>query len=268
MYCKDKIVYTVQEGDTLYRLSRTYHTTVSDLILGNPGTNPYNLQAGMELNICPGDSWVSPREERTDNIREPEPVQKEQSVKNSEEMLRDAMRMALLDMAYWKYIYMVSVDAQEVGRQTEAPDMRSFRARAFQALEERLLEATDEITDIFAEYIPAEAVRRLRDILAEHVALTEEIMRVLKSGDMDNYDALIRKWYANASRIADFLGEQKPHFSGRETVNMLQRDLDLTQEAMEHQFGGEYAQSMEAFGNIKRQALELADHLVRGLSLR
>ena len=40
MYCQNRIVHTVQEGDSLYRIARQYHTTVTELILGNPGVNP------------------------------------------------------------------------------------------------------------------------------------------------------------------------------------------------------------------------------------
>ena len=57
MNCKNRIVYTVQAGDSLYKLSRQYKTTVTELILGNPGVNPYNLQVGMKLTICPGGEY-------------------------------------------------------------------------------------------------------------------------------------------------------------------------------------------------------------------
>lgn len=60
MYCQNRIVYTVQEGDSLYRLARQYRTTVTELILGNPGVNPYNLQVGMQLYICPGEDYEEP----------------------------------------------------------------------------------------------------------------------------------------------------------------------------------------------------------------
>ncbi len=52
MYCQNRISYRVQEGDSLYKLAKQFHTTVTELILLNL-VNPYNLQTGMRLTICP-----------------------------------------------------------------------------------------------------------------------------------------------------------------------------------------------------------------------
>ena len=60
MYCQNRIVHTIEQGDSLYRLARQYDTTVTELILGNPGANPYNLQVGMKLQICPGPDYDGP----------------------------------------------------------------------------------------------------------------------------------------------------------------------------------------------------------------
>lgn len=62
MYCQNRISYRVQEGDTLYKLSRQFHTTVTELILLNSGVNPYNLREGMRLTICPGEGYEPPEE--------------------------------------------------------------------------------------------------------------------------------------------------------------------------------------------------------------
>lgn len=58
MYCQNRISYRVQEGDSLYKLAKHFHTTVTELILLNSGVNPYNLQVGMRLTICPGEGYV------------------------------------------------------------------------------------------------------------------------------------------------------------------------------------------------------------------
>ena len=60
MNCQNKRTHIVQEGDSLYKLARQYRTTVTELILGNSGVNPYNLQIGMKLTVCPGEEYREP----------------------------------------------------------------------------------------------------------------------------------------------------------------------------------------------------------------
>lgn len=43
--------YVIKEGDTLYKISRTYEVSVSDLIMANPYINIYNLQINDEICI-------------------------------------------------------------------------------------------------------------------------------------------------------------------------------------------------------------------------
>lgn len=47
-------VYTIQPGDTLYRLSKGFGTTVNDILQANPGIDPNNLQVGQRINIPGG----------------------------------------------------------------------------------------------------------------------------------------------------------------------------------------------------------------------
>ena len=314
MYCQNKIVYTIQDGDSLYRLAKHFHTTVTDLILGNPGVNPYNLQLGMQLNICPGEDYDGP-EMRPENQRPgmgnqmpgmipgqgnpmpgmmpgqgnpmpgmipgqgnpmpgmmpgqgnpmpgmmpgqgnsmpEEEEETESEMENNVERLMEAMRLAWLDMLFWNRMYLMTVDADSKDQQ---------------AVEERALETADEITDVFASFLPINVVRQLRNLLTEHVELTGEIARTLKAGDTENYDNLIKQWYNNANQLANLLGNQNPYFGGRETRNLLLNYLDMTREAMELQFNGEYGQSIDVFRDIQKQVLEMADYFARGLLAR
>ncbi len=277
MYCQNRIVYTVQEGDSLYRLARQYDTTVTELILGNPGVNPYNLQIGMRLHICPGAGYEGPMPtpEGTNQNRPGMPVmpgtpgtpsmpsvpsmpgtpntETPSEQENMVESLMRAMRLSWLDLIYWTRMYLMSVDAG---------------SRDQQEIEERALQAADEITDVFANHLPIATTRQLRNLLTEHVELTGDLIRTQKEGNMENYDALIKEWYGNANQLASLLGEINPYFSGRETRNMLLNYLDMTRESIEQQLNGEYGMSIDTFRDLKKQVLEMADYLGRGLLAR
>lgn len=311
MYCQNRMVHTVQEGDSLYRLARQYHTTVTELILGNPGVNPYNLQVGMKLYVCPGESYVPPQGGsgttgnagnngstgntgmggNTGNVgnsgttgntgnggntgnagnsgttgntgigvvipggQRPGGNQTAGEMQNSVNQLFEAMRLAWLELIYWTRMYMMSVDS-------------GADAKEQYAVEGRLLETADAITDVFAERLPVAVTRQLRNLLVEHVEMTGQIIRTLKSGDMENYDRQIREWYANANQIATLLADQNPYFAGKETRNLLLNYLDMTREIIEHQMNGEYDQSIDTFRDLSDLVLELADYLARGLLAR
>lgn len=296
MNCNNRMVYTVQDGDSLYQLARQFDTTVTDLILGNPGVNPYNLQIGMRLNICPGGQnmfqmpgmsnrpgmsgmpsmpqnpemnnrpgmpsmpqnpemnnrpGMNNRPEMNDRSEMNDDTSNEMS--NAVEQLMREMRLAWLDLIFWNRMYLMSVDAGSKDQQE---------------IEERVLQAVDEITDVFAEFLPVAVTRQLRNLLAEHVELGGELIRMRKAGNMQNYDEVAKAWYANANQMAELLAQVNPYFGGREVRNMLLNYLDLTRESVEQQIKGAYGDSIESFRNLKTQVLDMADYFARGLLAR
>lgn len=56
MNCLQKVQYTIRRGDNLYQLSRYFQTTVQEILALNPGIDPYNLQIGRSIIICPANS--------------------------------------------------------------------------------------------------------------------------------------------------------------------------------------------------------------------
>ena len=305
MYCQNKIVHTIQAGDSLYKLSRQYHTTVTELILGNPGVNPYNLQIGMQLFICPGEGYVPPQNPGggntgggtgnagsgnmgggtgnagsgnmgggtgntgsgnmsggtgsmggnmgggTGNAGGSNETESERE--DSILRLNEDMRLAWLNHVYWTRMYLMSAVADNADQQ---------------AVEERLLETADEITDVFARYLPIATTRQLRNLLTEHIEIAGQIIQALKAKNMTDYDALVQEWYRNANQMAALFANYNPYFESRETRNMLLNHLDLTREEIEHQVNGEYEQSIDVFRDVEQQALALADYFARGLLAR
>lgn len=270
MYCQIKIVHTIQAGDSLYKLSRQYHTTVTELILGNPGVNPYNLQIGMQLFICPGEGYVPPQNPGGGNMGggtgnpgggsmgggTGNPGSNNETESEREDSilrLNEDMRLAWLNHVYWTRMYLMSAVADNADQQ---------------AVEERLLETADEITDVFARYLPIATTRQLRNLLTEHIEIAGQIIQALKAKNMSDYDALVKEWYRNANQMAALFASHNPYFESRETRNMLLNHLDLTREEIEQQVNGEYEQSIDVFRDVEQQALAMADYFARGLLAR
>lgn len=232
MYCNNPIEHTVRAGDTLYKLSRQYNTTVSSIILSNARINPYNLQVGMVLKICPGNITTRP-----DTL-------------SKENDLREQMRMAWLEHVYWTRMFIVSV-AGNIQDQQEIVG--------------RLLANVDRIVNLFARQYPQNEVNRLRELLTAHVELIGGLVTMMKERDNAHIPMQKDKLLANASEIARFLAEATPEFNEFEIKDMMDMHLELTEQEMEERLAGEYAQDIETFGRIERQAVQMADYFADGL---
>ena len=264
MYCQNRISYRVQEGDTLYKLAKQFHTTVTELILLNSGVNPYNLQTGMRLTICPGEGYVdnnesTPSEGNTSiPIKTPVggiviiPGTTTQPENNMGVDLRQRMRMAWLNHITLVKLYLISF-FENLSSQN--------------AWKDAVYKNAEEILAIFAQYYPASAMQRFRKLFMEHLRLTDEVAAGLKA-DPAFSGAAMENWYINAEEIASFLSRQTPAYNETELRKMFYDHLDMERQQMEAYLDGDYVTDIEIYLRSQQNMIELADFLTSGLLAR
>lgn len=288
MYCQNRISYRVQEGDSLYKLAKQFHTTVTELILLNSGVNPYNLQTGMRLTICPGEGYVDENESKPSegNTNKPTktpvggiviipgtttqpggttrpgtttqpgtatcPGTTTQPGNNMGVDLRQRMRMAWLNHITLVKFYLISF-FENLSSQN--------------AWKDAVYKNAEEILAIFAQYYPASAMQRFRKLFMEHLRLTDEVAAGLKA-DPAFSGAAMENWYINAEEIASFLSRQTPAYNETELRKMFYDHLDMERQQMEAYLDGDYETDIEIYLRSQQNMIELADFLTSGLLAR
>ena len=282
MYCQNRISYRVQEGDSLYKLAKQFHTTVTELILLNSGVNPYNLQTGMRLTICPGEGYVDENESKPSegNTNKPtktpvggiviipgtttrpgtttqpggttRPGTTAQPGNNMGVDLRQRMRMAWLNHITLVKFYLISF-FENLSSQN--------------AWKDAVYKNAEEILAIFAQYYPASAMQRFRKLFMEHLRLTDEVAAGLKA-DPAFSGAAMENWYINAEEIASFLSRQTPAYNETELRKMFYDHLDMERQQMEAYLDGDYETDIEIYLRSQQNMIELADFLASGLLAR
>lgn len=288
MYCQNRISYRVQEGDSLYKLAKQFHTTVTELILLNSGVNPYNLQTGMRLTICPGEGYVDENESKPSegNTNKPtktpvggiviipgtttqpggttrpgtttqpgtatRPGTTTQPGNNMGVDLRQRMRMAWLNHITLVKFYLISFFENLSGQN---------------AWKDAVYKNAEEILAIFAQYYPASAMQRFRKLFMEHLRLTDEVAAGLKA-DPAFSGADMENWYINAEEIASFLSRQTPAYNETELRKMFYDHLDMERQQMEAYLDGDYVTDIEIYLRSQQNMIELADFLTSGLLAR
>ena len=276
MYCQNRISYRVQEGDSLYKLAKQFHTTVTELILLNSGVNPYNLQTGMRLTICPGEGYVDENESKPSegNTNKPtktpvggiviipgtttqpgtatRPGTTTQPENNMGVDLRQRMRMAWLNHITLVKFYLISF-FENLSSQN--------------AWKDAVYKNAEEILAIFAQYYPASAMQRFRKLFMEHLRLTDEVAAGLKADPAFSGEAM-ENWYINAEEIASFLSRQTPAYNETELRKMFYDHLDMERQQMEAYLDGDYVTDIEIYLRSQQNMIELADFLTSGLLAR
>ena len=300
MYCQNRISYRVQEGDSLYKLAKQFHTTVTELILLNSGVNPYNLQTGMRLTICQGEGYVDENESKPSegNTNKPTktPVGGIVIIPGTTTQPGGTTRPGTTVQPGGTTRPGTTTQpgtATRPGTTTQPEnnmgvDLRQRMRMAWlnhitlvkfylisffenlssqNAWKDAVYKNAEEILAIFAQYYPASAMQRFRKLFMEHLRLTDEVAAGLKA-DPAFSGAAMENWYINAEEIASFLSRQTPAYNETELRKMFYDHLDMERQQMDAYLDGDYETDIEIYLRSQQNMIELADFLTSGLLAR
>lgn len=231
MYCSGTVTHVIRQGDTIYRLAKSYDTSVPEILMRNPGVNPYNLQVGSTLLICPGGNtntgW------------------------DSEMELNQKLRRLWEQFSYWMRMYILSV-----GKDDE--DGAQVR--------ERLEKIPIEMGTVFADYYPPEIADRLRQKLVEFTNGMMRLVSLVKEGKTEETDRLDVELEQDVVSLAEILSNMNINFDKESLERELGEYLMLTKREIVARLSGEYADDVDTFDELERQALKLADYFSNGIT--
>lgn len=104
-----------------------------------------------------------------------------------------------------------------------------------------------------------------RDLLKAHLVIAAELVKAAKVGNKEVAANAEKRWYANAGEIATFLGRINPYRSQDDWKAMLHEHLALTKSEAVDILTGNYEEGIKVYDEIEKQALKMADVMVKGI---
>lgn len=227
-FCKT-IIHVVQQGDTFYRLAQRYQTTVPDIILRNPGVNPYNLQIGTRLRICSG---------------------LEESMQKDEMDLSNDMRKEWSQHGFWGTLYLVSL---------------YYALPNQEEVQKRLLQTAGDIAGVFGKFYSKAMENQLKTLLTEHIDIADKLMKALQDNNEQEAAETESAWRQNADQIAAMLSSANPNYNYEELQRCFNMHLDLMKQQMMADINHNYEEFVKATDENAEHLLKMADTLTEGI---
>ncbi len=241
MNCFQKVQYTIRRGDNLYQLSRYFQTTVQDILALNPGLDPYNLQIGSNIIICPSEQFIS-QAFPSDPPACPNP--------SMQFNLLGDMREVWIQHVYWTRLLLISI---------------ANRLADEDATKARLLENPADAAAIFANFYSPATAGTIEQLLTEHLTIGADLITALRDDNTAEAENLTRRWYQNADQMAETFSSINPFYDLEDVRKMLYDHLDLTTQEVEAQLANDFEVGIAAFNRVEQEALDMADYFSSGI---
>lgn len=238
--------YVIQSGDTLWLLSQRFSITVDEIMSVNPGINPMNLFIGQVICIPYGGIYPLAPQPQPQPRLEPAP----RWVSSAEQTLNHYLRILWLQHVYWRRMLIQSI---------------AFSSPNEEDVTNRLLQNLRDFKTALRPFYGEENGEWFEDLMTDRFTIGKELFRNIKAGNTIAADDAERRWYQNADRIAEFLGNLNPNWSVQDWKKMLYDDLAMLKVEASDMISGDYDDSIYIFENIEQEAMKMADTMAWGI---
>ena len=233
------MTYTIRTGDSLWLIAQRFDTTIQAIMSANPNINERNLQVGRIL-------YIPQRSSSRPTF--PQPFC--EGISKAQQMLGNHIRMLWTQHVYWTRLAILSATF-------DLPDAQLVTAR--------LLRNPKDFEAALRPFYGESIAAKFAELLTKHLEIADELITAAKAGDNEKSADAEQRWYKNADQIADFLGSINPYWSAQEWREMLYDHLTMIKEEAVDILSQNYADSIDIFENIERQALMMADEMTQGI---
>jgi len=160
--------------------------------------------------------------------------------------LRNTMRLLWSQHVYWTRAAVIALI-------NDSPDLDMVLAR--------LLRNAPEMGEALVPFYGKEAGDRYGELIKEHLVIAADLVKAAKAGDTKKFEAIDKKWYANADDISEFLSMINPFISKQDMQEMMYKHLELLKTETTYLIQKNHTASINTFDLVELQALHMADEI-------
>lgn len=130
---------------------------------------------------------------------------------------------------------------------------------------QRLLRNPVDFANALSPFYGNAIAFEFKDLFTSHLTIAAELVKASKVGDSRKADIERKKWYQNASEIAEFLSKINPFWNKVKWQELLFTHLRLTETEAKQLLTGKYAESIATFEAIQTEAFMMSDYMFEGI---
>lgn len=122
-----------------------------------------------------------------------------------------------------------------------------------------------EIGNAIKPYYGVDAGNKLSELLNKHNLIYTEVIKAAKSGETNLFEDANKRWYLNANEISGFFSKINPNWSLADMKQMMNKQLELTNDQMQQRIKKNYDADVIAFQKVHAEVLKMSFMLSDGI---